>query len=60
MAEVTTIVRVTITVPDLDPRDPADWAMNIQDHLWATFNDDGSLAGTTWIPEWYLETQWRE
>ncbi len=59
MAEVTTIVRVTITVPELDPRDPKDWAMAIQDHLWETFNADGSMSATEWIPDWWLQKERR-
>ncbi len=51
MAEVTTTIRVTITVHEDDPRDPKDWALAIQDHLWETFNADGSLTSVEYVPE---------
>lgn len=50
MTEITTMVRVRVTVPELDPRDPKDLAEAIEDHLWATFNDNGSLVNVEYVP----------
>ncbi|KKM89954.1 hypothetical protein LCGC14_1243530 [marine sediment metagenome] len=51
MPEVTTIIKVTVTVHDNWPGDPHDLMMSIEDHLWETFNDDGSLRAIDWVPE---------
>ncbi len=51
MSEVTTTIRVRITVPENDPRDAKDWADALEDHLWDTFNDNGSLVSVEHVRE---------